>query len=363
MAVGTAKRDYYDVLGVPRNADAKAIKDAFRKLALKYHPDRNKEPGAEDRFKEIAEAYAILSDPKKRTEYDAGGFGGVEGFSPEDLFGGIDFDDLLGGAGLGWGGGLFERFFGRRRAGPPRGADVQVEVSVPLATVLTGGEEQVHIARPATCPGCGGAGAKPGTSPRTCEACHGSGKQVKTAREGGVSIKSISTCPACEGRGSFIDQPCAQCGGSGIAQHSETLTVRIPVGVEDGMILRVPGHGLPGPEKGATAGDLLVLVSTAPDPRFERAGSDLWRTEEVPLTDVVLGAERQVPTLEGAATVTIRPGTQPDSVLRLRGKGLPHFGGGGRGDLLLRLRVKVPDRLGAEERRLYERLRDLGRRR
>ncbi len=348
------------MLGVARDADAKAIKDAFRTLAMKYHPDRNKEPGAEERFKEIAEAYAVLSDPKKRAEYDAGGFAGV---SAEDLFGGIDFEDLFGGIGLGFGGGLFDRMFRRQRAGPARGDDVQVMITVPLAKVVSGGEEQVRIAHLMACPTCHGSGAKPGTQPRTCEACKGTGRQVKTGRERGVAFQRITTCPVCGGAGSFIDHPCSACRGSGRVDRPETLTVRIPVGVEEGMVLRVPGHGLPSTEKGGSPGDLLVVVYGAPDSRFQRDGIDLWRVEDVPLTDAVLGAQREVPTLEGHAAVSVPPGTQPDSVLRLREKGLPRFGGGQRGDLLLRIRVVVPEKLTAEERRLYERLRELAARR
>jgi molecular chaperone DnaJ len=355
----TTKKDYYEVLGVARDAEGKAIKDAFRALAMKFHPDRNKEPGAEERFKEIAEAYAVLSDPKKRAEYDAGGFAGVAGVSAEDLFGGIDFEDLLDGVGLRFGGGLFDRMFRRHRTGPARGEDVQVVITVPLAKVVSGGEEQVRIAHPMACPACRGSGAKPGTAPRTCEACQGSGRQVKSGHERGVAFQRITTCPACGGAGSFVDHPCSACSGSGRVERPETLTVRIPAGVEEGMVLRVPGHGLPSAEKGGVPGDLLVVVYSAADARFQRDGIDLWRVEDVPLTDAVLGAQREVPTLEGRATVSVPPGTQPDSVLRLREKGLPRFGGGRRGDLLLRIHVVVPEQLTAEERKLYERLREL----
>ncbi|MBI4756544.1 MAG: DnaJ domain-containing protein [Betaproteobacteria bacterium] len=357
-----AKADYYEVLGIPRDADARAIKDAFRHLALKYHPDRNKEPGAEERFKEIAEAYAVLSDPNKRAGYDAGGHAGMGHFSPEDLFGGIDFEDLfsgLGGLGAGLGGGLFERFFRHHRAGPPRGEDLQVLLSVPLATVARGGEETVRIARPTACTACHGTGARAGTAPRPCEACHGSGRQVKSGQEGGVRFQQVTTCPACQGRGSFIDQPCPECHGSGRVEREETLKLRIPAGIEDGTALRVAGHGMPGPEEGGVPGDLLVVVHAAPDPRFQRAGADLWRVEELLLTDAVLGAERSVPTLDGPVAVTVPHGTQPDAVLRLRGRGLPRPGDGRHGDLLLRLRVRVPEKLTAEERSLYERLRQL----
>jgi molecular chaperone DnaJ len=327
---------------------------------MKYHPDRNKEAGAEERFKEIAEAYAVLSDPKKRAEYDSGGHDGVAGFTPEDLFSGIDFEGLFGGAGLGFGGGLFDRFFGRHRAGPARGEDIQVNLSIPITKVVSGGEEDVRIARPASCPVCDGSGAMPGTQPRTCATCHGSGREVSGSSEGGVSFRRVAVCPACHGRGNLIEHPCTECHATGLVEREETITVKIPVGVEDGMTLRIPGHGMPSREKGGAAGDLLVVVFSASDGRFERSGTDLWRVEEVSISDVVLGVEREVSTLEGETTVTIPPGTQSDWVLRLDGKGLPRFGGGRRGDLHLRLRVRIPQKLSVEQRRLFESLRQSG---
>jgi molecular chaperone DnaJ len=358
----TAQRDYYEVLGVPRDADQQAIKDAFRQLALRYHPDRNKEPGAEERFKEIAEAYAVLSDPKKRSEYDARGFAGVAGFSPEDLFGGIDFGDLFRGLGFDvdvGAGGLFDRLFRRRRAGPARGRDVELVLEVPLERVANGGEEVIRFTRPDRCQSCQGTGAKAGTTPRRCETCGGTGQHVMSERRAGISFQQISPCPVCGARGQIIDQPCPVCGGQGEVPRDEELTVTIPVGVEEGMMLRIPGRGSPGEEGGSLPGDLFVLVRSRSDPRFERRGADLWRAETVPVVDAVLGTTRQVPTLEGSATVTIPAGTQPDTVLRLRGKGLPEFGGRQRGDLYVVVQVRVPDQLAAKERKLYERLQAL----
>jgi molecular chaperone DnaJ len=363
------QRDYYEVLGVARDATDKQIKDAFRALALKYHPDRNKEPGAEEKFKEIAAAYAVLSDPNKRKAYDARGFAGVAGFSEEDLFRHVDFDDLFGGlnfdfGGLGFGGGLFDRFFGRRRAGPPRGANLEVELRVPLERVATGGEEKVRFVRPVPCDACHGSGAKAGTQPRRCEACQGTGRKTvqsqRREREGEVIVRSLSPCPVCGGSGQIIDQPCPTCHGTGQTEREESLTVNVPLGVEEGMALRVPGHGMPAQEKGGVAGDLFVIVRSARDPRFERAGADLWREEVLTIPEAVLGTRRDVPTLDGQVEVTIPPGTQPDAVLRLAGKGLPDFGGRATGDLFLRLRVAVPQRLSAKERQLYEALRELG---
>ncbi|MHA1152505.1 MAG: DnaJ C-terminal domain-containing protein [Alphaproteobacteria bacterium] len=354
------QRDYYEVLDVPRDADAKVIKDAFRNLALEFHPDRNKEPGAEERFKEIAEAYAILSDPRKRAEYDARGHVGVAGFSPEDLFGGIDFEEIFGGFGFDWGGGgLFDRLF-RRRAGPRRGRDVEVHVVVPLEKVLSGGEETVRVGHPIACPACGGSGAKAGTEPRQCADCDGSGRRVKSERKGNVSFQQIATCPTCRGCGTIIDTPCPECHATGESRREESLAVKIPAGIEEGMALRVPGRGLPAPAAGGPPGDLLVVVRSARDPRFERHGADLWCRQDLDLTDAVLGTGLEVATLDGEVSVKVPPGTQPDTVLRLTGKGLPEFGGGRRGDLFLRLRVHLPERLSREQRRLFEQLRQLG---
>jgi molecular chaperone DnaJ len=367
----TAQRDYYEVLGVPRDADAKRIKDAFRSLAMKYHPDRNKSPDAEERFKEVAEAYAVLSDPKKRADYDARGFAGVAGFTPEDLFGGIDFGDIFGGVGfdadLGFGmGGLFERLFRARRAGPARGRDLQVELALPLETILRGGEETVRYTRPVACPRCAGSGADPGTQPRSCGACGGTGRKTLSRGEkrGGAAIRfqSITVCPDCGGRGTLIDKPCRDCRGEGRIERDESLKVAIPAGAEDGLALRIPAHGLSSDDPGGAPGDLFVVIASAPDPRFARSGADLWRSEAVSIAEAVLGTQLRVPTLNGALEVAVPPGTQPGAVLRLRGKGLPRYGGRGRGDINLRIEVQVPERVSAEERELFERLRALAQR-
>lgn len=359
----TAHRDYYDVLGVAKSADHKAIKDAFRSLALKYHPDRNKEPGAEERFKEIAEAYAILSDPKKRAEYDARGFAGVEGFSQEDLFGGINFDDIFGGLNFDFGGGPFEGFFHRRsRSGPVRGANIEVDLDIPLERIVSGGEEKVRLGRPAPCHACHGIGTEGGVAPKPCEACQGSGRITRSSRQEKqhLMIQQIITCPACHGRGSIIEHPCPACHGSGHEEQEEMLTVKIPQGVEEGMALRIPGKGMPSPESGGPAGDLFVVVRSKHDPRFERVGADLLRQESISVTDAVLGTTRQVPTLQGSVSVTIPPGTQPGAMLRLKDQGLPEFGSGHRGVMYLRIEVHVPEHLSPEERALYEQLRALG---
>lgn len=354
-----AQRDYYEVLGVSRDADIKAIKDAFRRLALKYHPDRNKSPDAEEKFKEIAAAYAVLSDPKKRADYDARGFASVSGVSEEDLFSGINFSDIFNhlGTGFDFGGDLFDRLFRRGRRSAVRGTDAEIDLSLTLERINKGGEETIRYSRLIECPTCHGTGAEPGTSPRTCDACGGSGQQVlRRGEKQNVFIQQIITCPTCHGLGTIIDHPCKQCHGNRHVEHAETLKVRIPAGIEEGTALRIPGHGMPSPEPHGVYGDLFVVVHSQPDHRFERHHADLWRVESIPLTSAVLGDRITVPTLDGTLKVTIPPGTQPGSILRLRGKGLAEYGGHGHGDLNLRIDVHVPEQLSNEERKLYEEL-------
>jgi len=356
-----SERDLYEVLGVAHDADDKAIKSAYRALAMKVHPDRNTSPDAEDKFQELANAYAILHDPEKRRMYDARGHAGVAGFSPEDLYGGIDFEDIFGGLGFGFGGGggSFDSLF-RGHAGPRHGANIATEIMVPLETILTGGKEIVRAAHPMRCGDCGGSGLAQGAQPRICADCGGSGQQIRSSQRGNVRYQQSTTCPTCRGQGRFIDDPCPACGGRGQVHRQETLSVTIPPGADDGLTLRIAGHGMPAPEATGLPGDLLVVVRTAPDARFERHGANLWRIERAAIAEAVLGAEITAPTLEGGIKVRIPPGTQPGSVLRVRGKGLPVAGRSGRGDLLLRIEVDVPTALSDAERRLYEQLRDLG---
>jgi len=303
----------------------------------------------------------VLSDPKKRAEYDAGGHAGVAGYSAEDLFGGIDFQDLFRGFDLGFdfGGGLFD-LFSRRRRGPPMGANIEVDIAIPLERVASGGEETVRYGRYAPCERCHGQGTADGKPPKACPACKGSGQQVTARQEGNVSVRQISACTACHGSGKQNGQPCPACGGRGEVEKTESLTVTIPVGVEDGMALRVAGRGMASPEPGGVPGDLYVVVRSRPDPRFQREGADLWRHETLPLTDAVLGTKLEVPTLQGkTAEVDVPPGIQPGTVLRLRDKGIPRFGGRGKGDLYLQIGVRIPEKLNREERELYERVRAL----
>lgn len=287
----------------------------------------------------------------------------MEGFSKEDLFSGINFDDIFGGLNFdfGFGGGSpFEGFFHRRR-GPERGANIEVELNIPLERVASGGEEKVRLKRPATCSACHGTGAEGGAAPRTCETCKGTGRITHSSKEKEhILIQQIAVCPACHGRGNIIEHPCHLCNGSGEMELDEDLTVHIPQGVEEGMALRIPGKGMPSQDKDGLSGDLFVVVRTRQDPRFERIGADLLRHETIPLTDAVLGAKLEVPTLDGSASVTIPPGTQPGDLLRLKDKGLPEFGNDRHGELYLRITVKIPEKLSREERELFERLRVIG---
>lgn len=359
----TPSKDYYEILGIPHDAEQQKIKSAFRELALRYHPDRNKTPGAEDRFKDIAEAYAVLSDPQKRANYDAGGHPGAPGIAPEDLFHGIDFEDLFSGLGFDFGyggGGIFDRFFRRReRHDHLQGANLEVELEVPLERVENGGDEQVHIAHPQTCAACNGSGAEPGTTPKTCTSCQGTGQHVTSRNQGGIQFQQITTCPDCHGQGSLIETPCTSCHGRGEVQRDETLTVTIPVGVDEGMALRISGHGLPSRQPDGKPGDLFVVVRSTPDPRFERQGADLWCRETINVEDATLGSTVQVATLDTPFTFTIAPGTQPGSILKATGKGLPEYGGERRGDLYLRVLVQIPTQLTHAERDLFEQLRDM----
>jgi len=312
----TASGDYYEVLGVPRDADIKTIKDAFRQLARRYHPDISTEPGAEQRFKEIAEAYGVLSDPARRARYDAQGAAGLAGATAEDLWGGIDFADIFGSGAAAFGG-LFGRLFGPPAAGPRRGEDMRLDLDISLDEVLTGGNRAVTIRRPGPCPRCAGSGSGPGTAPRRC----------------------------------------AGCGGTGQAVREETVTFRIPPGIPEGAALRLAGRGMPGPVPGSWPGDAYVSIRTQADPRFTRAGADLWSDLHIEAPDAALGVTTAVPVPGGQVRVRVPPGTRTGSVLRVVGNGLPRYGGHGRGSLNLTVVLDVPRRLSPRQRELYEQLR------
>ena len=309
----TIPRDYYEVLGVPRDADTTTIKDAFRQLARRYHPDISTEPDAEQRFKETAEAYGVLSDPAKRASYDAQGSAGLAGATAEDLWDGIDFADIFG-PGAGAFGSLFWRLFPPSAAAAQPGGDVHLDLIISLEEVLTGGNHAVTIRRP-------------------------------------------GPCPQCQGRGCVIDQPCPACGASGRAMRTDQVTIRIPPGIPEGATLRLAGRGMPGPVPGGPPGDAYVRIRTRADPRFTREGADLWSDLHIQAPDAALGVTAAVPALQGQARVRVPSGIQPGSVLRVQGRGLPRYEGHGRGSLNLTVILDIPRQLSSRQKELYEQLR------
>jgi len=342
-----AKRDYYEILGVPRNASDQEIKSAYRKLALKHHPDRN--PGdrqAEERFKEAAEAYGVLGDPDKRHRYDVYGHAGVGstggGFDPT-IF--ADFSDILGDF-FGFG-----DLFGRRR-GPRRGADLRYNLEISFEEAAFGTETQIRIPRAETCSSCSGSGAAPGTQPRTCPTCGGSG-QV-TFQQGFFSV--ARTCGHCRGSGRIVTERCKTCDGHGQVPVERTLQIKVPPGVDNGSQLRITGEGEPGPA-GGPPGDLYVVLRVADHAFFKRDGTDLFCEVPVSVPQAALGAHLEIPTLEGGKTkLHVPEGTQSGTVLKIRGQGVSQLGGRGRGDLHVLVRVVVPKKLTAEQRKLMEQL-------
>ena len=372
-----ADADYYETLGVPRGASKDEIKRAYRRLAKKYHPDLNKDDpkAAEEKFKQLSEAYEALADDDKRRIYDQLGADGLkqqvwggQGFDwsrfthqgdIEDIFGEDFLQSVFGGRG-GLGGSLFEDFFGGsvgRRRGPVPGRDARVDVEVTLEDVAWGGRKEVSVHYPMTCPACRGTGAE-GERLVTCPTCGGRGQMSSSQRRGYGQFITITTCPKCNGRGQWPERPCPRCGGQGRIEEARTIAVEIPAGVPDGVQLRVPGRGLAG-DAGASAGDLYVGIRVRPHDRFVRDGDDLVLELPVSIADAALGTEVEVPTMDGSSRLRVPAGIQSETVLRLRGKGLPRFQGRGRGDQLVRVRVMTPTDLSAEERRLLEELRRL----
>jgi molecular chaperone DnaJ len=354
-------QDYYTILGVPRDADPQTIKRAFRQLAFEYHPDRNKTPAAEERFKAIAEAYAVLSDPDKRTAFDAAAAQGASVHAAEDLFSTIDFRDLFRGLGFDFAeAGPFDHFLRyQRQARAARGADLEATLTITLQRVATGGDEMLPLRRPTVCPTCQGTGAQPGTRAAPCPACHGRGQRLEHWRQGSLRMQQVVPCSRCQGQGLVYTTHCVTCRGQQYLERDEQLTLTIPPGVEEGMVLRVPGHGQPSREPGGLPGDLFVLLRIAPDPRFERRGSDLWQEVTLPVEDAVLGTQVAVPTAYAPVPLTMPAGIQPGTVVCLRQYGLPEFGNERRGDMYVRVQLHLPQDLSPAERAAYEELRAL----
>jgi len=341
------KRDYYEVLGVSQNSNDQEIKSAYRKLAIKYHPDKNPSDreAAEERFKEAAEAYSVLSDPEKRTRYDRFGHsglqGGFSGFDPA-TFG--DFGDILG------------EFFGfgdifgtRRRGGPERGSDLRYDLKISFREAAFGLRTKIKIPRQDTCSSCEGRGAAKGKHPVICQACHGSG-QVRY-QQGFFSISR--TCGQCQGGGKIVRDPCETCQGRGRVRKEKVLEIKIPAGVDNGARLRVQGEGEAGTQ-GASYGDLYVVIFVEEHPFFQRQGNNIYCQVPLGITQAVLGAEIYVPTLEGEEKVKIPAGTQTGSVFRLRHKGIVSLGERGHGDQFVTVNIAIPTKLTKEQRQLFE---------
>lgn len=357
------KRDYYEVLGVERNADADTIKKAYRKAAIKYHPDKN--PGdkeAEEKFKEAAEAYDVLSNEDKRARYDrfghagvggaagggAGGFGGFGGggFTMDDIF--EQFGDIFGGA---FGGG---RSRGRSQR-VNRGSDIRVTVKLTLQEIAEGVTKKLKVNKTVVCDQCGGSGAKDKNAFQTCSTCQGSGYVITVQNSMFGRMQTQSVCPTCGGAGRIITEKCSKCGGEGTERGQEIIEVKIPAGVGEGMALTVSGKGN-AVRRGGQNGDLLVVIEEEYNPQLVRDGNDLIHNMNITVTTALLGGEVEVPTIDGKARIKIAPGTHSGKVLRLRGKGLPDVNGYGRGDIMVVVDITIPDELNREERELIEKL-------
>ena len=346
--MATTQRDYYEILGVPRSAGENEIKKAFRRLARSLHPDVSEEPDAQERFRELVEAYEVLSKPETRELYDRYGHAGLRsgGFSPttfdlgslSDLFAAFFGDDLFG---------VSAR---RRRA---RGADVVAQVEIELVEAATGTKREIPFPVSVSCPTCHGSGAEPGTEPTMCPACGGAGRLEQVSRTAiGEFIRS-QTCPRCGGAGRLVERPCAECDGSGRVVEERTLEVEVPPGIHDGQQIRLSGEGHAG-SLGGRAGDLYVQIRIRPDPRFVREGNDVISTVDLTITEAALGATVALPTLDGEVELEFEPGTQPGEIRTLRGRGMPVLQGFGRGDQRVLVNVRVPRHLTDEQRALLE---------
>jgi molecular chaperone DnaJ len=352
-------RDYYEILGVGRSEDADAIKKAYRKLALQYHPDRNQgSPETEEKFKEATEAYEVLRDPEKRAAYDRYGHAGVRGSGGGNAgFAGFDFSDALnifmrdfGGFGMG------DIFGGQQqRRGPRRGSDLRVRMPLTLEEVSTGVKKTLKIQVMNPCSGCTGTGAMHGAQPVRCTTCGGTGELRRVQRSFLGQVVSVSPCPACNGEGQRIEQVCDICAGKGVQAGEKTIEVEVPAGVSSGDYLTLRGQGNAG-MRNAPRGDILVVMEVEEDDRFLRDGNDLIFELPITYTQAVLGSEVEIPTVSGTARLKIPAGIQSGKMLRMRGKGLPHLQGAGRGDLIVRIAVWVPTELTAEQTALLQKL-------
>ena len=364
-----AKKDYYEVLGVDKSASADDIKRAYRKLAVKYHPDKNPDnKEAEEKFKEAAEAYSVLSDADKKARYDQFGHAGVEGAGP-DFSGGFGnlndiLNDLFGGAfgggfgGFGGFGGGFGGQRGQRQQRVYRGRDIRVRVKLTLEEIAKGVEKEISIEKNVPCTECGGKGAKNSSDIKTCPACNGTGQVQRVVNSFLGQTVTYSTCQQCDGEGKIISNPCRSCNGTGLVRKRETIKVKIPAGVEAGMQLTLQGEGHAAKNNGIN-GDLLVVIEEHAHADLKREGNNLYYTKIISVTDAMLGAEVTVPCLDGDYKIKIDAGTQSGEVVRLRGRGLPSVNGyGGTGDLYVKIAVWIPKKLNKDEKAVIESLRN-----
>jgi molecular chaperone DnaJ len=359
-----AKRDYYEILDVPRTATAEEIKKAYRKMAIKFHPDKNPDdPSAEAKFKEAAEAYEILSDADKKQRYDRYGHDGVKGMpgggfnmSMDDIF--SHFGDIFGN---GFGNAFGDQFGfgtrGRTRRRVNRGTNLRVKVKLTLEEIFTGVEKKIKVGKYIACDHCSGTGAEKGASMNTCPTCHGQGQVTRVTSTFLGQMQTTSTCPVCDGEGTIIGTKCNKCFGNGIVKGEEVIPVRIPAGVSEGMQLSMSGKGNAA-ARGGIPGDLLILVEEQENENFTRDGNNLIYEHFISLPDAALGATVDIPTLDGKARIKIDPGTQSGKILRLKNKGLPDLNGYGRGDLLVNISVWTPRNLTREEHQILEQLRE-----
>ena len=357
------KRDYYEVLGVSKSADATEIKKAYRKLALKYHPDKN--PGdkeAEEKFKEAAEAYDVLSNEEKKRRYDQFGHAGVGGAGQGGFGGGMSMDDIFSQFGdiFGSFGGFsgFGGFGGGRSARRVnRGTNLRVKVKMNLQEIATGIEKKIKVKKYVACQHCNGTGAKDGKSYSTCSTCKGSGQVTRVQNTILGAMQTTSTCPTCEGEGKIINQKCTFCNGEGVLMSEEVISINIPAGVGEGMQLSLSGKGNAA-RRGGVNGDLIVLIEEEEHPELVRDGNDLLYNVFIGYPEAVLGETVEIPTIEGKVKVKIEAGTQPGKILRLRGKGLPDVNGYGKGDLLAKVNVWIPKNLSKDEKKLVEKMKE-----
>ena len=357
------KRDYYEVLGVSKSADATEIKKAYRKLALKYHPDKN--PGdkeAEEKFKEAAEAYDVLSNEEKKRRYDQFGHAGVGGAGQGGFGGGMSMDDIFSQFGdiFGSFGGFsgFGGFGGGRSARRVnRGTNLRVKVKMNLQEIATGIEKKIKVKKYVACQHCNGTGAKDGKSYSTCSTCKGSGQVTRVQNTILGAMQTTSTCPTCEGEGKIINEKCTFCNGEGVLMSEEVISINIPAGVGEGMQLSLSGKGNAA-RRGGVNGDLIVLIEEEEHPELVRDGNDLLYNVFIGYPEAVLGETVEIPTIEGKVKVKIEAGTQPGKILRLRGKGLPDVNGYGKGDLLAKVNVCIPKNLSKDEKKLVEKMKE-----